>query len=35
MSKGQRYLLVVVDHNTGRLVWGGQEPQCRDVEPVL
>jgi transposase len=25
MSKGQRYLLVVTCHDTGRLVWAGKE----------
>ena len=27
--KGQRYLLVVVDHDTGRLVWAGKNRNRR------
>jgi two-component system, NarL family, response regulator LiaR len=35
MSKGQRYLLVVVDHDSGRLVWAGKNRtrSCAGREP--
>jgi transposase len=25
---GQRYLTVVIDHDTGRLVWAGRDKAC-------
>jgi transposase len=33
--KGQRYLLVVTDHDTGRLVWAGKDRTACDPAPVL
>ena len=35
IRKGQRYLTVVVDHDTGRLVWAGPRRDRRTVEKFL
>jgi transposase len=34
-KRGHRYLIVVVDHDTGRLVWAGAGPQRRRPQRVL
>ena len=35
IRKGQRYLTVVVDHDTGRLVWAGPGRDRKTVEKFL